>query len=566
MVEDRLIKINSGLTKLTLILGLLFLVSVIFSGAVSAAGLASTPQPKFHHDLNNTGQSQYNGPQTSKSKWTYRTGGFIINSPSIGTDGNIYFGSSDGYLYALDSNGTQRWKFHTDGMVRSSPAIDTDGTLYFGSADTYLYALNPNGTLKWNFKTGGGIYAPPAIGTDGTIYVGSYDNLFYAIHPDGTQYWTFTMKDGTYSCPAIGTDGTIYVGSMDGDLYSLNPDGTKRWNFTTGAGLFSSPAVGKDGTIYIGSQDGNLYAINSSGGLKWKFNTGLLFDAPAIGKDGTIYIGSYNHNFYAVNPNGTMKWKYQTGEMIQSSAAIGADGTIYFGSADSYIYALNSNGTLKWKYLTGSTVGDPTIGRDGTLYVGTFDYNMYAIQDTLTVSSTHSSGTYNNSLKVVLKLNRLGSIYYTINGTTPTSNSIKYTGPISITKNTILKYFAVDVSGVKTGVYTRNYTIDRVAPTISSTVPGNMVLGVSKTGTITVKFSENIKYSTDYSKITIKNLSTGKTTSYTRSISGKTLYLKNTSSRSASTWYQVTIPAKAVKDYAGNDLKATYTFKFKTGA
>jgi hypothetical protein len=38
--------------------------SIILSGAVSAAGLATSPQPKFHHDNNNTGQSQYNGSKT----------------------------------------------------------------------------------------------------------------------------------------------------------------------------------------------------------------------------------------------------------------------------------------------------------------------------------------------------------------------------------------------------------------------------------------------------------------------------------------------------------------------
>lgn len=450
-------------------------------------------------------------------------------------------------------------------MLRSSPAIGTVGTIYFGSADSYVYALNPNGTQKWKFTTNGGVYAPPSIGADGTIYIGSFDNQFYAIHPDGKKYWNFTMDDGTYSCPAIGTDGTIYIGSMDGNLYSLDPDGTKRWNFTTGEGLFSSPSIGSDGTIYIGSQDGYLYAITSSGTLKWRYNTGLLFDAPAVGKDGTIYIGSNNNNFYALNPDGTLKWKYLTGAMVQSSPAVGADGTVYFGSADSYIYALNSNGTLKWKYRTESTVGDPSIGRDGTLYVGSFDYRIYAIQDPLNVTGTPAEGIYNNSFNVVLKLNRLGNIYYTLNGTTPTINSIKYTGPISITKNTLLKYIAVDVSGVMTGVYTRNYAVDTIAPSIISTVPGNMTTGVSKTGLITIKFNENIKYSINYNKITIKNLSTGKTTSFTRSVTGNRLYLKNTTSRSSQTWYQVTIPARTFKDYAGNDLKATYTFKFKTG-
>jgi len=45
-----------------------------FSGIVSAAsGLADSPQPKFHNNNNNTGQSQYKGPQTNTTRWIYNT-------------------------------------------------------------------------------------------------------------------------------------------------------------------------------------------------------------------------------------------------------------------------------------------------------------------------------------------------------------------------------------------------------------------------------------------------------------------------------------------------------------
>ncbi len=64
--------------------------------------LANSPQPKFHHDKDNTGQSQYNGPQTNTLKWKYPTGGRIESSPAIDSDGTIYFGSFDNKLYAIE--------------------------------------------------------------------------------------------------------------------------------------------------------------------------------------------------------------------------------------------------------------------------------------------------------------------------------------------------------------------------------------------------------------------------------------------------------------------------------
>ncbi|MEE8190573.1 MAG: PQQ-binding-like beta-propeller repeat protein, partial [Candidatus Scalindua sediminis] len=59
--------------------------------------------------------------------------------------------------------------------------IDSDGNVYFGSWDKKLYALNPDGMLKWSFTTGGAIKSSPAIGLDRTIYFGSSDGNFYAV-------------------------------------------------------------------------------------------------------------------------------------------------------------------------------------------------------------------------------------------------------------------------------------------------------------------------------------------------------------------------------------------------
>ena len=53
----------------------------------------------------------------------------------------VYFGSPDGYLYALDSqSGAEKWKFQTGGPVGTSPAV-SEGVVYFGSEDGYLYAV-----------------------------------------------------------------------------------------------------------------------------------------------------------------------------------------------------------------------------------------------------------------------------------------------------------------------------------------------------------------------------------------------------------------------------------------
>ena len=165
-------------TKIVLFLGLMLLGSILISGAVSAASLATSPQPKFHTDVNNTGLSSYNGPQTNATEWKYKTNGSIESSPAIGSDGTIYIGSDDDNLYAINSNGTKKWSYKTGASIKSSPAIGSDGTIYVGSDDNNLYAINPDGTKKWSYKTGN-TRAPFTIGTDGTIYFGCNDTNLY---------------------------------------------------------------------------------------------------------------------------------------------------------------------------------------------------------------------------------------------------------------------------------------------------------------------------------------------------------------------------------------------------
>jgi len=50
-------------------------------------------------------------------------------------------GSYDDYLYAITPDGKLKWKFQTGYDISSSPAIGQDGTIYVGSSDRYLYAI-----------------------------------------------------------------------------------------------------------------------------------------------------------------------------------------------------------------------------------------------------------------------------------------------------------------------------------------------------------------------------------------------------------------------------------------
>lgn len=473
-------------------------------------------------------------------------------------------------MYALYPNGTVKWSFNSGSYIVVSPAIDDNGIIYFGTTTNMFYALYPNGTEKWNYTSykGSMICASPSIADDGTIYFGTANKQYFnnstltALNPDGSLKWNFLNIIGIFlSSPAIGNDGTIYFGGEDSKLYALNPNGTLKWNFIAQDMIISSPAIGSDGTIYFGCDDNNTYALNPDGTLKWTYKTGGYVDSsPSIAKDGTIYIASGDGFLYALTKDGNLKWKYSiysgTHPLQMSSPAIGSDGTIYVGSGDGCLYALNSNGTLKWKYQTGNIIdSSPCIGSDGTLYFGSEDHNLYAIHDELIppkVSSNLKSGLYNTDKTVKLTMNESGTIYYTLNGKTPTTASNRYTGPITIKSTTTLKFFAVDLAGNRSPIYTMNYTIDKTAPKIVQTTPTNNARGLALTTPITIKFSKKIVKGTRFSNIFIKNMSTGKITRTTVTISGNTLTIKMVKSRLTRNNYEVYIPTGAVKDMAGN--------------
>ncbi|MDI6724368.1 MAG: chitobiase/beta-hexosaminidase C-terminal domain-containing protein [Methanobacterium sp.] len=180
-----------------------------------------------------------------------------------------------------------------------------------------------------------------------------------------------------------------------------------------------------------------------------------------------------------------------------------------------------------------------------------------------TVKSNPSGGLFNTPKIVTLTISKNGTIYYTTDGTTPTNESNEYTDPISISSTTTLKFIGVDDEGKESPIYTQTYTIDRTVPTLISTNPKNGAIKVSRTGTISIKFSENVKTSINWSKVVIKNRF-GRTVSRSKWVSGNTLYIK-TYKRTRYSYYTVYIPASAVKDNAGNNLATSYVFKFKTG-
>ncbi|MEJ2746695.1 MAG: PQQ-binding-like beta-propeller repeat protein [Anaerolineae bacterium] len=179
-----------------------------------------------------------------KRKWKRRTLGFISASAAIGLDSTIYIGSFDSYFYALDPHtGKTRWKYKTNDHIYSSAALLEDGretkSIIFGSTDGILYALNSQGKLQWQYDTGAPIRSSPVIGrapageTGQIVYFGNGDGKVYALNAQtGERRWSYDTtgagdalpdRNDLNGSPALGESG-VYIGGEHGQLWYVPYD------------------------------------------------------------------------------------------------------------------------------------------------------------------------------------------------------------------------------------------------------------------------------------------------------------------------------------------------------
>jgi len=220
------------------------------------------------------------------------------------------------------------WRFETrDFEDMTSPAISSDGTVYIGSADKYLYAIQSDGNLMWEFRseTADEIINSPSIDSNGTIYFVDAGRTLYALNPDGNKKWS--VADIGETEIAIAKDGSILIGE-----YALNPDdGSINWD--AGYLVTQSPIIDSDGngTVFLSSGTILMAHDVSDDSEIWEFVADSNIRRAAIGSNKTLYFGDANGIFYAVDKNGEEKWRYiiDANSTALTTPVIGLNGVIY---------------------------------------------------------------------------------------------------------------------------------------------------------------------------------------------------------------------------------------------
>lgn len=273
-------------------------------------------------------------PTTGAVKWSYYSRRCGWSSPALG--GHLLFatfigGVSErcshapgGTLVALSARtGRVVWSRNI-GQSESSPLF-AHGVVYFGDTDGNVYAYSAAGKELWSSPTGGPVKGSPAI-AHGRLFIGNYDSgNFYALNPHtGAEIWKSPGLGNVYAGPSV-ADGRVYIGSIDGNVYAFSPQtGARLWTFPTGGYVYASTAVWR-GVVLVGSYDHNFYAINGADGSeRWQFAAGGPISGAASVVNGIVYFSTLTHKTYAINvATGNLVAHWNDGDYSPAVAAYG---------------------------------------------------------------------------------------------------------------------------------------------------------------------------------------------------------------------------------------------------
>lgn len=271
------------------------------------SGVAIYGTPAISGDLVYIGG--YNGKiyafaSSLATRWVYPREGYL--GPVVGglvvAQGKVYFGDSDGKMYALDAaTGDKLWEFKAGDKIWSTPTI-SDSTLFIGSFDKKLYALSAgDGSKKWEFEAGGAIISTPVV-NNGIVYAGSFDRYLYAVNAaDGSLKWKFMGENWFWAEPVV-YGNTVYAGCLDNKVYVLKADtGDKVAEFDLKSPVSSSPVV-VDSSIIFASRKGVVYTIDTSRNeLKQLADIQAEIYGPLCVSNGVVYIHTQDLTLHRVN-------------------------------------------------------------------------------------------------------------------------------------------------------------------------------------------------------------------------------------------------------------------------
>jgi hypothetical protein len=328
-----------------------------------------------------------------------------------------------------------------------------------------------------------------AVGAAGIILT-STDGATWDVETSGTPVDLKGVAYGNGKFVAVG-DGGVVLTSPDAILWTITRDPSSSqedlngitYGLVDGSNYFI--AVGEDGAI-----------LTSSDGITWTYrNSGTIYSLEDIvyGNPVFVVVGGYGtilrtfsgsiviNGAAAYTTSASVTLTLSCGEFSSSgcSQMQFSNDVITWSSPEAY------NTSKAWTLTSGDGLKTVYVKFQDLLGNWSDPYSDSIILDTTSPSTNASpgGGMYYSTQSVTLTCSD-GSgagcqrIYYTTDGSTPTTSSTVYSTPISIASNETLKFFARDNVGNTSSVSTETYLF-APPPAITTTSLASGTVGSS---------------------------------------------------------------------------------------
>ncbi|MCE5213695.1 MAG: DUF3344 domain-containing protein [Methanobacterium sp.] len=428
---------------------------------------------------------------------TYLGGGGDTNTSEYGHSIVI---DKNGYVYIGGRTNSTNFPT-TPGAYRTTKNPGSGAAAH----DAFISKFDSNGNLIYSTYYGGsGSDMGTAIDVDneGNVYITGYDN-----------YTALPTTPGAFQ-PASGGSSDAFFGKLDirPPVADFNADRTFDYvpltvhftdQSTNGTPTAWAWDFDNDGTVDSTEQN-PTWIYNTTGVYTVKLTASNVGGSNSITKTDYITVNPLPDDHEApnvtVNPaSGT----YTSRITVTLSATDNYDPypVVYYTTDGSDPTTNSAMYTIPIIITENTTLKFISADRFGN--IGTVQTELYNINDTEspTVVASPIGGNYN--IRTLITLSAADNadlnptIYYTLDGTDPTTNSQLYNGPIDIyqTTNLTLKFISVDKSGNISPVQTEIYHItDNEAPTADATQNGT---NITLSATDNMDSNPIIYYTTD---------------------------------------------------------------------
>jgi outer membrane protein assembly factor BamB len=313
--------------------------------------------------------------------WTFAAEDEIVSAATMAGQA-VFFGSIDGYLYALDLNsGKLKWKYKATDEIQSSPSVSKN-VVYFGDQMGVFHAVNAkSGKKKWTFETDAEIISSANFFKDRVIF-GSYDQFLYCLSAkDGSLIWKFETEQYVHATPAL-YKRDVMISGCDGFFRVIDVDtGKEKHNVYLGSQAAASAAI-LDDRAYLGTFGNQVLCIDlKDPGICWEYEhprRHFPFYASAAVTKELVLVAGRDKMLHALNPEtGEALWIFSARSKIDSSPIIAGD-RAFFAAMSGEIYALSlATGETLWEYDTGSGIEASPSMAAGKLVIGSLDGVLY---------------------------------------------------------------------------------------------------------------------------------------------------------------------------------------------